>query len=177
MPETQLMNPALKRFLTIVVGSVGLACALGICLDLVTANVAVEYFSVHHPRIVETESPWILAVVWGIGASWWFGAIAGVVVGAINQRRQAPLEAARILKWASLACLVLWLVMIGILLAVFAIASTIPQESRRPTFDYDRRIMAVAMAHQSEYILGAVALLIIACKTALSNGSRPGKTS
>jgi hypothetical protein len=103
------MNAASKRFLTIVVGSVGLACVLGICLDLVTANVAVEYFSVHHPRIAETESPWVLAIVWGIGASWWFGAISGAIVATINHRRQEPLEPTQILKWVSIACFALWL--------------------------------------------------------------------
>lgn len=159
------MNAASKRFLTIVIGCVGLACVLGICLDLVTANVAVEYFSVHHPQIVETESPWVLAIVWGIGASWWFGAISGVIVATINHRRQEPLEPTPIFKWVSIACFAIWLIMIAILLGVFAIASMVPEESRRPTFDDDRRLIAVAMAHQCEYILGAMALLIIAMKT------------
>jgi len=159
------MNAASKRFVTIVVGSVGLACVLGICLDLVTANVAVEYFSVHHPRIVETESPWVLAIVWGIGASWWFGAISGVIVATVNHRCQEPLEPTPILKWVAVACFAIWLIMIAILLTVFAIASMVPEESRRPTFDYDRRLIAVAMAHQCEYILGTLALLIIALKT------------
>jgi hypothetical protein len=159
------MNVALKRFLTIVFGSVGLACILGICLDLVTANVAVEYFTVHHPRIVETERPWLLAIIWGIGASWWFGAISGGIVAAINHRRQEPLQPIRILKWVAVACFVLWLIMIAILIAILVFASTIPEEIRRPTFDFDRRIMAVAMAHQFEYLLAAFALLIVAIKT------------
>jgi hypothetical protein len=161
----RIMQAASKRFLTIVFGSVGLACLLGICLDLVTANVAVEYFSVHHPRIVETERPWVLAIIWGIGASWWFGAISGVVVGTINHGRQEPLSPRQILKWSAIACFVLWLIMMAILLSVLAFANTIPEEQRRPTFDYDRRIMAVAMAHQFEYLLAAMALLIIAIKT------------
>jgi hypothetical protein len=55
--------------------------------------------------------------------------------------------------------------MIAILVSILAIANTIPQEVRRPTFAYDRRIMAVAMAHQCEYILAAVALVIIGIKT------------
>ncbi len=159
------MNAASKRFLTTVLGSVGLACLLGICLDVVTANVAVEYFTVHHPRIVETERPSLLAIVWGIGASWWFGAISGVIVGAINHRREEPLQPIRILRWSAIACFVLWLIMIAILISVLAFANTIPEEIRRPTFDYDRRIMSVAMAHQFEYILAAIALAIIAVKT------------
>jgi hypothetical protein len=159
------MNGALRRFLTIVLGSTFLACLLGICLDLVTANVAVEYFSVHHPKILPTENPWALALLWGVVASWWFGAVAGVIVALINHRRQQPLEAIRILKWTAIGCLTLWMIMISILLTIMAISSTIPIEQRRASFESDRRLVAVAMAHQYEYILGLVALLVIAIMT------------
>lgn len=47
-----------------------LSCLLGIALDMVTANVAVEYFTGHHPHVVDSDSPWVLALVWGPGASW-----------------------------------------------------------------------------------------------------------
>jgi hypothetical protein len=159
------MNAALRRFLTIVLGSTGLACLLGISLDLVTANVAVEYFSVHHPRLLPTENPWALAVIWGVAASWWFGAISGVIVASINHRRRNPLAPMRILKWTLIACIALWLILIAILLAVLAVASTIPIEKRHATFDSDRRLIAVAMAHQYEYVLGAIALVTIAIMT------------
>lgn len=159
------MNAAKQRFLKIVLGFVALACVLGICLDLVTANVAVEYFTVHHPRVVASESPWVMAVVWGIGASWWAGGIAGAIAGAINHRRPEPLQPSQILKWVAIACIMLWLIMIAILLSVLALADMIPVAMRRPSFEYDRRIMAVALAHQFEYILAAIALLIIAIKT------------
>ncbi len=160
-----IVTAPLRRFVTIVAGFIGLACLLGICLDAVTANVAVDYFSVYHPRIVPTNNSWILAVVWGVAASWWFGAIAGVIVATVNHLRPCPLEPARILKWARIACLVLWLLMMTILLAVLAIASTIPLEERKETFDHDRRLMAVAMAHQYEYLLGAMALLVLSIMT------------
>lgn len=154
-----------RRFLTIVFGAIGLACLLGIALDLVTANVAVEYFSVHHPRIVPTDNPWVLALVWGVAASWWFGAIAGVVMATINHRRQYPLEPWRILKWTLIACVVMWVAMISILGGVMTISSTIPVEKRPANFEFARRLIAVAMAHQYEYALGAVAGVVIAIMT------------
>jgi hypothetical protein len=159
------LDSALGRFLTIALGSTVLACLLGICLDLVTANVAVEYFSVHHPKFLPTENPWILALFWGVAASWWFGEIAGATVALINHRRQRPLEPIRILKRSTMACVVLWTTMILILLTVMAISSRIPMEQRRATFESDRRLVAVAMAHQFEYVLGAVAVMVIAVMT------------
>ena len=149
-----------------VLGCIALSCALGIALDLVTANVAVEYFTVHHPHVVDTESPWILAVVWGIGASWWAGAIAGITLAWINHRRAEPLPPRQILRWVAIACVVLWLVMIAILIGVYTVASiAIPMEARRESFNFDRRIMSVAVAHQYEYLLAAIALLVVATKT------------
>ncbi len=38
-------------------------------------------------------------------------------------------------------------------------------EERRPTFESDRRLIAVAMAHQYEYVLGGIALLTIGMMT------------
>jgi len=159
------MNSTVKRFVKIVAGATLMACGLGVCLDLVTANVAVEYFSVHHPRIVDTQNPWILGIVWGFAASWWFGAIAGTVVATINELRAQPLAPKRILKWVAVSCVVLWLVMIALLTSVYLVASSIPLTERRPSFDYDRRIMAVAVAHMYEYLLGAIAMLAIVIKT------------
>jgi hypothetical protein len=166
------MKGEMRRFLTIVFGSAFLACLLGICLDLVTANVAVEYFSVHHPQILPTENPWALALLWGVVASWWFGAVAGVIVASINHRRQQPLEAIIILKWTAIACVALWMIMVSILVTIMAISSTIPIEQRRASFESDRRLVAVAMAHQYEYVLGTIAMLVIAVMTWRSKPQR-----
>lgn len=159
------MNGALRRFLTIVVGSTVCACLLGICVDLVTAHVAVEYFSVHHPRTVAAENPLILAGVWGIAASWWLGVGAGIVVALVNQRRKQPLAPSRILTWNALACVVLWTTMMAILVAVLAVSSMIPIEKRPASFESDRRLVAVAMAHQYEYALGGIAIFVVAIAT------------
>ena len=159
------MNQALIRFVAIIFGAAGLACLLGVCLNVVTANVAVEYFSVHHAQIVETKNPWILAVVWGVAASWWFGAISGLIVASINHLRAEPLRPLRVLKWIAVACVLLWLTMIAILVAILLFTSTIAVEERTSTFEQDRRLVAVAMAHQYEYVLGTIALLVISAMT------------
>lgn len=159
------MNGTIKQFLTIVLGATLLACLLGICLDLVTANIAVEYFSVHHPRILETENPWILALFWGIAASWWFGAGSGLIVASINSRRQQPLMPLRILSWMTIACVVLWTTMIAILLTVLSASNSVPAQERTETFESDRRLVAVAMAHQFEYLIGAIALAVVCFMT------------
>lgn len=141
-----------------------LACCLGICVDLVTAHVAVEYFSVHHPKIIASQQPLALALAWGVAASWWFGAIAGSIAALINSRRPRPLPAGQILWWVAYSCIVIWLMMMLIVVAIMIISSFIPAESRRPSFESDRRLMAVALAHQYEYVMGAVACFVIAVR-------------
>jgi len=70
---------------------------------------------------------WVLAIVWGIGSSWWFGAIAGGTAGGSQSSPPAAARATeRILKWAAVARLALWLIMLAILLGVVGLAAMVP---------------------------------------------------
>jgi hypothetical protein len=62
----------------IVVFSVGAAIAYGLVHDQVTAHLCVEYFSIAHPPVFGTNSPFLLALGWGILATWWVGLPLGV---------------------------------------------------------------------------------------------------
>jgi hypothetical protein len=143
-----------------------LACLLGLAIDVVTANVAVEYFTVHHPHVVDSRSPWVMALVWGIGASWWFGLIAGVLLWWINFRRAQPLSSKRIVRIIVPYLVVIWLVMMGIVAGVYGIAGRIPEKQRRATFESDRRLMAVALSHSTEYALGGIATILLMIRIA-----------
>ena len=54
------------------------AVAYGILHDQVTARVCVEYFTIGHPPIFDTDSPMLLAIGWGIIATWWVGLMLGI---------------------------------------------------------------------------------------------------
>ena len=56
------------------------ACGYGIAHDQVTAHLCIEYFTVAHAEVFATGSAMLLAFGWGIIASWWMGAILGVVI-------------------------------------------------------------------------------------------------
>lgn len=155
---------ATRDFIAIVLGTTLLSCVLGIAVDLVTANVAVEYFTVHHPKVVESQSPWAMALVWGIGASWWAGAIAGALLAWVHMRLRFRLEPRRVLRMVAIACGAIWLTMMLILLVVYGVGGLVPESSRRPSFDQDRRLMAVAVAHLGEYAIAAIAMIIVALR-------------
>ncbi len=153
-----------KSNVRIVIECILIACGLGIALDLVTAHVAVEYFTVHHPKVIDSTSPLVMALVWGIGAAWWFGAAAGGILAVVNSRRNQPLPVVDIRLMMIKTSVILWVVMMLILLTTYGLIGLIPMPKKSPTFDFDRRIMSVALTHMTEYVLGTIALIVVARK-------------
>lgn len=138
-----------------------LSCALGIAVDLVTANVAVEYFTVYHPHVVDSDSPWVMALVWGIGASWWAGLALAPFLWWANVRRREPLPRWRLVAMVAKGMAAIWLVMMSIVLAVYMIGGLVPRDKRGETFEHDRRLVSVAMAHSTEYVLAVVVVVVL----------------
>lgn len=64
--------------LRIILLSIAAAIVYGVIHDQVTVRVCLEYFTVGHPRIIASEDPTILGLVWGVVATWWAGLIMGV---------------------------------------------------------------------------------------------------
>ncbi len=56
------------------------AVMYGIIHDQLTVRICLEYFTIGHPRIFPTESPSLIALGWGIVATWWVGLILGVIL-------------------------------------------------------------------------------------------------
>jgi hypothetical protein len=54
------------------------AIVYGIIHDQVTARICVQYFTTFHPPIFHTQSPTLLAIGWGIIATWWGGVFFSV---------------------------------------------------------------------------------------------------
>lgn len=56
------------------------AIIYGIAHDMVTAHMNVEYFTIAHPPMFDTTSPFLLAIGWGIVATWWVGLPLGILL-------------------------------------------------------------------------------------------------
>jgi len=59
--------------LAIILLSVLAAITYGIIHDQITARICLEYFTIGHPRLIDSDSPTILGLFWGIVATWWVG--------------------------------------------------------------------------------------------------------
>lgn len=143
----------------IILGAMMWSVILGVAVDVITANVAVDYFAVYHPKVIESRSPFLLALVWGVIASWWAGAIGGAALAFANWRMRVPANV--VLRWVRNSCAVIWCVMLSIVGAIYLVAGFIPLRQRRPTFEYDRRLMAVALGHRFEYAFAAIAIVVV----------------
>jgi hypothetical protein len=79
------------QFAAIILMSVLLAVIYGVLHDQITARVCVEYFTIGHPPVFNTESPTLLALGWGVLATWWAGVLIGLplaVVARVGKRPQ-----------------------------------------------------------------------------------------
>lgn len=154
--------------LKIVALATGAAIAYGIVMDQITIRVCPEYFTVAHPHILNTGSLTLLALAWGVVATWWAGAIAGVVFGlaaSVGSREKLTwrhfTRPVLVLFALMAACAVAaafagdWLVVTGQIPALRAWGSMLPVEKQSA-------FMADVFAHAMSYFIGAVGALVIA---------------
>lgn len=75
------------------------AVVYGILHDQVTARVCVEYFTIGHPPVFDTDSPTLLALGWGVIATWWVGLLLGIPGALVSRFGSWPkFEAARLAR-------------------------------------------------------------------------------
>lgn len=82
------------RFVAIIALALVAAIGYGILHDQITARVCVEYFTIGHPRIFPTESPTLLAIGWGIVATWWFALPLGFALACAARLGERPKKSA-----------------------------------------------------------------------------------
>jgi len=144
------------------------AVVYGICQDQITARVCLEYFTVGHPRIFETEDPTVLALGWGILATWWVGLLLGIPAALVARTGNRPRVAARELirpiglLMLAMACFAALSGVIGYVLAGVGPAydRRLFQKLGAETYP---RFMADAWAHGAAYLggfVGGIALMI-----------------
>lgn len=153
--------------LALILGSTGLAIAYGVIHDLVTAHVAVEHFTVHHVRLVASESPVVMALLWGVIATWWFGAGAGALFAFASQggTRLPKLSARNVLRAEFRTLVGVWIGAMVVLVGIYAFGvSVFPESKKVDTLDWrgDVRLIAVAITHGYSYLANAMAAIGLA---------------
>jgi hypothetical protein len=155
-----------------IVGFATLAAVIyGILHDQVTAHVCVEYFTIAHLPVFPTESPFLLALGWGIIATWWVGLPLGILLAAaarIGRNAKLGLTHLRrpiVLLMAFSGCAALLSGVVGASLVAMQVMD-LPGYWGAVIPDHKWSAFAFALwAHSASYLMGALGGLFLIAST------------
>ena len=150
---------------------IGASILYGILHDQITARVCVEYFTVGHPPIFGTDSPTLLALGWGVIATWWVGLMLGVPLAIAARAGHRPRRDVRslvrpiarlllVMAACALAAGILGFLLAksGVLILAERFAArvrtersprAVPRRRRRPPGELRRRVARRARRHRA----------------------------
>lgn len=146
------------------------AIVFGIVHDMITANICVEYFTIGHPKILESENPFVLALLWGVLATWWVGLMLGIFIIVHNIiGKFPPLPFETIKRWVLRLLLIMCITsplagLLGYILAKAEVINIIPELGQRFPSDKHVAFLGVGWAHLSSYLVGFIGGIAICVK-------------
>ncbi|MEO6809029.1 MAG: hypothetical protein ABI353_07940 [Isosphaeraceae bacterium] len=155
------------KSLAIVALCIGSAVVYGIVHDQITARICVEYFTIGHPPVFDTKSPTLLAIGWGIIATWWVGLLLGVPLAIVARAGRRPKRDARSLVRPIITLLVVMAVCalisgtIGYVLAQRGSVYLVEPLSERVPLEKQAAFLADLWAHSMSYLVGFVGGLVV----------------
>lgn len=139
---------------------VGAAAVYGVAHDEITARLCVEYFTLAHPPLFPTSSPTVLALCWGLAATFGMGLLFGILLAEVSQSQEMPpLPITKLFRPVALVLVVTALsaALAGCLGYELSRRSVIvlaePWADSLPRLQRDR-FMAVWFAHSASYLFG-----------------------
>jgi len=163
--------PVEMESLKIIGFSIAAGIFYGVVHDQITTRVCVEYFTIFHPPLIASDSPTLLGLAWGVVATWWAGAILGIVLAlAARAGSRRKLAAGEVLPMITRLVPLMAVAAAAFGIVGFALANKgliVPPwwvQSRLPVSRFPN-FMADWWAHNASYgsaFLGTVVVCIIA---------------
>ena len=140
-----------------------LAVAFGLLHDLFSSAMCKEYFTVHHPKIIESDHWLAMALLWGVIATWWVGTVGGAFLAVCTQVGRAPaVDAGTVVSLAAKCAAAVLLLAPLTWLAVYAFGLNVLKSNHGTrTTEHDVRLMASAIMHAQSYLLSALVFLVL----------------
>lgn len=151
----------------IILSTLVIAICYGIIHDLITAHLCVEYFTIGHPKIIESNSPIHLALLWGVIATWWIAFPMGLVIAAFNYFGTNPVLGYNyVMKLILKLTLVMFVTallagIIGYLLTELDVIYLLPRLASQMKETKYSIFLAVGWAHTSSYLTGTFGSIVI----------------
>ncbi len=164
--------------LAIITLSVLAAVVYGILHDQVTARICLEYFTIGHPRLIDSESPTVLGLFWGVVATWWVGLPLGVGLAICARYGKRPkLAVSDLLQPVRRLLIGMFVVatlggIVGFLTARAGLFQLVEPLASRVPADRHVAFLTCGWAHSASYLAGMVGGVALWAKT----WRRRGKT-
>ena len=159
------------QFIAIILLAILAAIVYGICHDQVTARVCVEYFTVAHPPVFQTESPTLLGLGWGTIATWWMGLVLGIPLALASRAgKRRVIDARDLVRPIAGLLLIMGLAALvfgtsGYLLARSGVVKFPTDWESVISSDQHTRFMFDVWAHMASYLVGFFGGLVLIVKT------------
>ena len=167
----------------IVLLCVAAAVVYGILHDQITARVCVEYFTVGHPPVFNTTDPTLLAIGWGVIATWWVGLSLGVALAVVARAGSRPKRSVgSLIRPVAVIMLVMailaltagvlgyFLALKGVVFLIGPVAYALPPDRHAP-------FIADLWAHSASYLVGFVGGIVVLVRIWRSRGHANRSTS
>jgi hypothetical protein len=152
--------PYRVQSLAIIVLAVAAAVAFGIVHDQITARICIEYFTIGHPRLIDSDSPTVLGLFWGVAATWWVGLPLGLGLAvAARAGRRPKLNARNLLRPVSKLVGSMFIIatvagLVGFVTARAGIFNLIEPLASRVPREKHAAFLADGWAHAGSYLAG-----------------------
>lgn len=155
------------QIVAIIIASVVAAITYGVIHDQITSRICVEYFTIGHPRLIDSDSPTVLGLFWGVVATWWVGLPLGIglAIAARAGRRPKLTWSQLVRPLGVLLCCMFAVALLagltgyftssaGVFHLVERLASRIPEEKQVA-------FLTAGWAHSASYLSGIVGGIIL----------------
>ena len=168
------------EYLKIILASILLSITYGITHDLITTQISIEYFTIGHPIIIDTNSPILLALLWGTIATWWIGLIIGILISFSSRLGSKPK-----LKLKDVFKPILKLItamfagallggLIGYITSTNQIFTLVPRLAKQIDPSRHHLFLTAGWAHTSSYIIGFIGGITLCVKIILRRSKNSG---
>ena len=168
------------EYLKIILASILLSITYGITHDLITTQISIEYFTIGHPIIIDTNSPILLALLWGTIATWWVGLIIGILISFSSRLGSKPkLNFKDVFKPILKLITVMFAGallggLIGYITSIKQIFTLVPRLAKQIDPSRHHLFLTAGWAHTSSYIIGFVGGITLCVKIILRRSKNGG---
>ena len=155
----------------IIILSILAAITYGIIHDQITAHICVEYFTIGHTRLIQSESPFVLGLFWGVVATWWVGLPLGIALSFAARFGNRPKLTYQDLKkpivtlMKVMFCIAFIAAIIGFITSSTGVFFLVKRLATRVPEDKHVVFLTVGWAHSASYLAGLVGGIVPCIKT------------